>query len=167
MMPAAPARPAAPPRVQLVVFRVGGESYAVDVFAVERVLRYETPRPIPNVPAWLEGVMDYGGRVVPVIDLRTRFDLPLADDRANARIVVFVTGDERVAATVDAVDEVATVDAAAMEEPPPIFRGLARQYVRALVRRGDEVTVVLDAAQLLNSRERIVLDQAMTEMTHG
>ncbi|MEA3246562.1 MAG: chemotaxis protein CheW [Gemmatimonadota bacterium] len=167
MMSATPARPAAPPRVQLVAFRVGGASYAVDVFSVERVLRYESPRPIPNVPAWLEGVIDYGGSVVPVIDLRTRFDLPLADDRSNARIVVFVHGDERVAASVDAVDEVATVDEAAMEEPPPIFRGLARQYLRALVRRGDTVTVVLDAAQLLNSRERIVLDQAMAETRNG
>src|SRR5581483_4266911 len=167
MVSAGSAKPAAPRRVQLVVFRAGGETYAVDVFSVERVLRYEPPRPIPNLPAWLEGVMEYGGCVVPVIDVRTRFDLPRADDRAHARIVVFVMGDERVAAIVDAVDEVATVDEAALEEPPPTFRGVARQYVRALVRRGGTVTVVLDAAQFLNPRERIVLEQATAELRNG
>jgi purine-binding chemotaxis protein CheW len=154
-------------RVQLVTFRVGAELYAADVFSVERVLRYTAPRPIPNVPAWLDGVMDYEGRVVPVIDLRTRFDLPLAEHRDQARILVFANGNDRIAGTVDSVDEVATVDKSALEDPPAIFRGLARQYLRALVRRGEQVIVVLDIAQLLNSRERIVLDQAVAETTNG
>ena len=150
-------------RKQLVTFRVGDQLYAADVFSVERVLRWTAPRAIPNVPAWLDGVIEYGGRAVPVIDLRTRFDLPLATTREQARILVFNTGEEWIAAAVDAVDEVATVDARDLEEPPTLFRGLARQYLRALVWRGDQVIVVLDVAQLLNSRERIVLQQAVAE----
>jgi purine-binding chemotaxis protein CheW len=154
-------------RVQLVTFRVGDQRYAADVFAVERVLRWTAPRAIPNVPAWLDGVIDHGGRSVPVIDLRARFDLPPAASRENARILVFTTGETQIAATVDAVDEVATVNKSALEDPPAIFRGLARQYLKALLRHGEDVTVVLDVTQLLNSRERIVLDQAMVEMTNG
>jgi purine-binding chemotaxis protein CheW len=150
-------------RKQLVTFRVGEQQYAADVFSVERVLRWTAPRAIPNVPAWLDGVIDYGGRVVPVVDLRTRFDLPVATARDGARILIFTTGESWIAATVDAVDEVATVDATDLEEPPALFRGLARQYLRALLRRGERVIVVLDIAQLLNSRERIVLDQAVAE----
>ena len=154
-------------RTQLVVFRVGGDTYAVEVFSVERVLRYEKPRPIPNVPAWLDGVIDYGGEAVPVIDLRTRFDLPSSLDVGHARVLVFTVDGRRIAATVDSVDEIVTVEAAALEDPPPIVNGLARQYLRALLRRDDVVTVVLDIAQLLNSRERIVLDKAMAETTNG
>ena len=75
-------------RTQLVTFRVGEDLFAADIFSVERVLRFTVPRPIPNVPAWLEGVMDYGGRVVPVIDLRTRFELGAASARDSARILV-------------------------------------------------------------------------------
>ena len=111
--------------------------------------------------------MDYGGRAVPVIDLRTRFDLPIATAREQARILIFTTGEEWIAAAVDAVDEVATIDARELEESPPIFRGLARQYLRALVRRGNQVIVVLDVAQLLNARERIVLQQAVEIPTNG
>lgn len=170
------AKPAPKPvveRAQLVVFRVGDQRYAADVFSVERVLRYSAPRAIPNVPAWLEGVIEYAGCAVPVIDLRARFDLPAAVDRSAARILVFIVGGEEssarayIAAAVDGVDEVTTVEKTALEDPPAVFRGLARQYLNALVRLGGTVIVVLDVAQLLNSRERIVLDQAMAETTNG
>jgi purine-binding chemotaxis protein CheW len=154
-----------PERVQLVTFRVGEEPFAADIFAIERVLRFVAPRPIPNVPGWLEGVIDYGGRVVPVIDLRARFELPAAASREAARIlVVVVAPDEWVAVIVDAVDEVTTVAPDQLAPPPPIFRGLARQYLRAIVRprtEGEPVIVLLDVAQLLTTRERIVLEQAV------
>lgn len=159
-----PAKGAKSSRIQLVTFRVGDDRFAVDIFVVERVLRFTPPRPIPNVPAWLEGVIDFGGKVVPVIDLRTRFELPQAASREGARLLVVNTGTDWMAAIVDAVDEVATVTDAQLEAPPAIFRGLARQYLKALVRReqdGEPPLVVLDVAQLLTARERIVLEQAV------
>jgi purine-binding chemotaxis protein CheW len=154
-------------RAQLVTFRVGGEHYAADVFSVERVLPWTAPRPIPNVPAWLDGIITHDARVVPVIDLRTRFGLPAAAAREHARIVVFNDGAALIAAAVDAVDEVVTVPRTALEDPPDMVRGLARQYLKALLRQDDRVTVVLDVAQLLNSRERVVVNQAMAETTNG
>ncbi len=153
-------------RTQLVVFRVGDDRFAADIFAVERVLRFTAPRPIPNVPAWLEGVIDYGGRVVPVIDLRMRFELPAAASRESARILVVVAGDEWIAAIVDGVDEVITVTAAQLEPPPPLFKGLAKQYLRALVRRSDHVIVALDVAQLLTAREQVILEQVVAGAVH-
>jgi purine-binding chemotaxis protein CheW len=157
-------------RMKLVTFHVGDDRFATDIFAVERVLRFTPPRPIPNVPAWLEGVIDYGGRVVPVIDLRARFELPAAASRDGARILVFVVGDDWIGAIVDKVDEVATVYESQLEPPPTIFRGLARQYLRALIRSardGDPVTVMLDVSELLTARERIVLDHAVAGVVAG
>ncbi len=151
-------------RTQLVTFRVGEDTFAADIFSVERVLRFQQPRPIPNVPAWLEGVIDYGGRVVPVIDLRARFELGPAPSRESARILVVVAGEDWIGAIVDGVDEVLTVTHAQLTPPPALFKGLAKQYLRALVRRKTEeepVIVVLDVAQLLSARERIVLEQAV------
>jgi purine-binding chemotaxis protein CheW len=151
-------------RTQLVTFRVGDDLFAADIFSVERVLRYSAPRPIPNVPAWLEGVIDYGGRVVPVIDLRARFELSPAPNRDAARILVTVAGENWIGAIVDGVDEVVTIATTQLDPPPALFKGLAKPYVRALVRAKTEeepVTVVLDVAQLLTARERIVLEQAV------
>jgi purine-binding chemotaxis protein CheW len=152
-------------RTQLVTFRVGDNLFAADILSVERVLRYAAPRPIPNVPAWLEGVIDYGGRVVPVIDLRARFELGAAPRRGSERILVAVAGEDWIGAVVDGVDEVLTVANDELAPPPAIFQGLARQYLRALVRPRTEegpMIVVLDVAQLLTARERIVLEQAVS-----
>jgi len=129
-------------RTQLVVFRVGDDRFAA------------------------EGVIDYGGRVVPVIDLRMRFELPAASSRESARILVVVAGDEWIAAIVDGVDEVITVTAAQLEPPPPLFKGLAKQYLRALVRRSDHVIVALDVAQLLTAREQVILEQVVAGAAH-
>jgi purine-binding chemotaxis protein CheW len=151
-------------RTQLVTFRVGEDLFAADIFSVERVLRFSVPRPIPNVPAWLEGVIDYGGRVVPVVDLRARFELGAAAARDSARILVVVAGDDWIGAIVDGVNEVLTVMSDQLSPPPALFKGLARQYLRALVRGKTEeepVIVVLDVAHLLTARERIVLEQVV------
>jgi chemotaxis signal transduction protein len=79
-----------------------------------------------------------------------------------------VAGDEWIGAIVDAVDEIVTVTADQLAPPPPLFKGLAKQYLRALVRRhneGEQVIVLLDVAQLLTTRERIVLEQAVAGAT--
>jgi purine-binding chemotaxis protein CheW len=165
---ATPPKGPAGERTQLVTFRVGENVFAADIFSVERVLRFTPPREIPNVPAWLEGVIDYGGRVVPVIDLRARFELAAAPRRESARILVIVAGDEWIGAVVDGVDEVLTVTADQLSPPPTLFKGLAKQYLRALVRAKKEeepVIVVLDVAQLLTARERLVLEQVVAGAT--
>ena len=153
-------------RLQLVTFRVGEELFAADIMSVERVLRYTAPRPIPNVPAWLEGVIDYRGRVVPVIDMRARFELGATTRRESARILIVAAGDDWIGAVVDRVDEVLSVKSDRLSTPPAFFKGLAKAYLRALVRPEAEdgpVIVVLDAAQLLTARERIVLEQAVKD----
>jgi purine-binding chemotaxis protein CheW len=161
---AAPGAARGPERMQLVTFRVGDELFAADVMSVERVLRYSAPRPIPNVPAWLEGVIDYGGHVVPVIDMRARFELDAAARRESARILIVAAGDDWIGAIVDAVEEVVSVPRDRLSPPPAFFKGLAKSYLRAIVRPEHEdgaAIVVLDTAQLLTARERIVLEQAV------
>lgn len=146
--------------LKLVTFSLGGDLYATDIFSVERVLRYAAPRAVPNSPAWLPGVIDHEGRVVPVIDLRARFELPAAAPGAETRIIVFDVSGQWVAAVVDTVLAVVTVTPDDIEEPPPLFRGLTRDYLTGLLRQPNGVVVVLNANRLLTSQERLVLEEA-------
>ena len=143
---------------QIVTFRLGDDLFAADIAAVERVLRYTAPTPVPNVPAWIEGVVDYQGRVVPVINLRARFELPAAPVKNETRVLVFNSGGEFIAATVDAVLEVAPLDAASLAPPPPLFRGVAGEYLRGIVRRGERLIIYLDVERLLSTTERLSLE---------
>ena len=145
---------------KIVTFRLGEDFFAADIYSVERVLRYQAPTPIPNVPHWIEGVIEYLGRVVPVIDLRRRFELEAAPVEAQTRILVFNAGGEWVAALVDAVLEVSGLDPAAVSPPPSLFRGLSAEYLKGIVRRKDRLVVLLDVGRLLSSTDRLALEAA-------
>ena len=121
------------------------------------------PTPVPNVPEWIEGVIDYQGRVVPVINLRHRFEMSNAPVASDARILVLTVDDEWVAATVDGVLDVSALDPSRLAPPPPLFKGLAASYVRGVVRRGERLVVFLDVPNLFATDERIVLERPLEE----
>jgi purine-binding chemotaxis protein CheW len=112
------------------------------------------------VPEWIDGVIDYQGRVVPLINMRRRFELPAAAPAPETRILVFNAGGEWIGGVVDAVLDVAALDAGKLAPPPPLFRGLAGEYLLGIVRRGERLVVFLDVAKLLSTGERLILEQA-------
>lgn len=146
---------------QIVVFDAAGERFAADIFAVERVLRFVPPRVLPSAAPWLRGVMDHGGTAIPVVDLRERLGLPRQEPTDASRVLVVRVGEAKVGVTVDAVQAVRTVEASAIEPPPAIYRGLAREYLEGVVRDGGEILVLLDTAHLLTSTERIAMEKMM------
>lgn len=147
-------------RAQIVTFRLGDDLFAADINSVERVLRYKQPSPVPNVPEWIEGVIEYQKRVLPVVDLRARFSMERASVGGDTRILVFNGGGEFVAVTVDAVLEVAALDPATLAPPPALFRGLAGEYLKGIVRRADRLVIFLDVERLLSTTERLALETA-------
>ena len=147
---------------KLVVFEVGDDLFAASVQSVERVLRHQPARPVPDVPAWVDGVIEYRDRVVPVINLRRRFELPEAELRPEARTLVMNARGEWIAVAVDAVLEVSGTPGE-FTPPPPFFRGLAGEYLQGLVKRGDRLVIVLDVDRLLTAQERLRLGSATAE----
>ncbi|HET9796996.1 MAG TPA: chemotaxis protein CheW, partial [Gemmatimonadaceae bacterium] len=70
---------------KLVTFRLGDDLFAADIFSVERVLRYTAPTAVPDMPDYIEGVIDYQGRVVPIVNLRRRFEMSEGEVRNETR----------------------------------------------------------------------------------
>ncbi len=155
--------------VQLVVFRVGGHQFAFDILSVQRIVRYAAPAAVPRAPAFLEGVLQIEGAVVPVIDLRKRFELPVPGARAgdDARIMVVDVGGATVGLVVDAASEILRVGADAIHSPPPVVQGLAAAYVQGVVTLPGRTVVLLHAARLLSSTEKIALQPGGAESAHG
>jgi purine-binding chemotaxis protein CheW len=146
------------PVVQMVTFRLGGDLFAADIHGVERVLRRQEPTPVPNVPDWIIGVIEYQKRVVPVIDLRARFEMDATDATNETRVLVFNAEDQWIAGVVDAVLDVAAMDKASVQPPPPLFRGLAGEYLKGIVRRDNKLVMLLDVTKLLTATERLALE---------
>lgn len=144
---------------QIVTFRIGQDLFAADVRAVERVLRHQTPTPVPNVPGWVSGVLEYLKRVVPVIDMRARFEAPTAAPTNETRVLIFNVAGNWVGGVVDAVLDVTAVDRGQVEPSPALFRGFAAQYMHGIVRREGKLVILLDVERLLTATERVALDK--------
>jgi purine-binding chemotaxis protein CheW len=154
-------RQAAVPQIQLVTFRLGREEFGLDVFATHEILRYQEPTPVPRAPEFVEGVIDVRGTLVPVVDLRRRFEVPDAPVNDETRVVLVEHGGERLGLVVDAVTEVLRVPETAVSAPPAYIRGLAAEFVRGIVRPdGGRLIVLIDIERILSSQERIALEQA-------
>jgi purine-binding chemotaxis protein CheW len=137
---------------RLVTFRVGEHLFAAEISAVQRVLRYEAPRALPDMPDWMEGVVDYQGTMVPVIDMRRRFGLSAPAPGQQARLVVCTAPGGLAAMLVDAVLDVKPIQPEDLMDPPELFRGLAGEYLKGLMRRQGQLVVVLDVESLLSSQ---------------
>ena len=148
---------------KLVTFRLGDDHFAADIFSVERVLRYTAPTSVPDMPEYIEGVIDYQGRVVPIVNLRRRFEMADVEVRNETRILILHSGGEWIGVVVDAVTAVTAFDPATVAPPPNLFRGLAGEYLKGIVRMGEKLVIFLDVERLLSSTERIALDRAGTE----
>ena len=150
-------RQAAVPQVQLVTFRIGGEEFGLDVFQVHEILRFTEPTAMPKAPAFVEGVLDVRGTLVPVVDLRKRFevhDLRYDDD---TRIIVVDFQGERLGLIVDEVTEVLRAPETAVTAPPQYVKGLAAEFIRGIVRLENRLVVLLDLDRILSSQERMQL----------
>jgi purine-binding chemotaxis protein CheW len=148
--------------VQLVVFRVGSQAFAVNIFQAERILRYQEPTPLPNAPAFLEGVFPFGDQVIPLVDLRKRLGVP-APVRDETRVVVLTLEVGPVGVVVDAVLAVRKVPAEQISPPSTLVKGLAAEYIHGLVVVEGRTVVILAASRLLSSSEQISVRDLLVE----
>jgi purine-binding chemotaxis protein CheW len=146
----------------LVLFTVDGTVFALPVEAVERVMRWAEPEGDPALPAWIEGVLCFADRTLAVVDLNKRFSTAprehsAAARSAHTRTLILKLGSLWVAAIVDAVLEVATIDAAGIEALRLAAGEPAVPVVLGVCERKGQRVVVLDTARLFTSDERALL----------
>src|SRR3989475_7292496 len=139
--------------VQLVTFRIAGQDFAFNIFQVERILRYDAPAPLPKAPDFLEGILQYQGTAVPLIDLRKRLGAP-APLREETRIVVLQWDGSKLGIVVDAVTEVLQLLATEVTAPPTIVKGLAAEYITGLIVK-DGRTIDRKSTRLNSSHSQI------------
>jgi len=153
---------------RLVIFKLGDGLFAMDIFAVHRVVRYGGASAVTDVPGWIEGVLEYEGQVIPIVDLRRRMELPRDGVKPETRVLVLNTFSGWVGAVVDAVLEVAVVPVSDIAPPPSLFRGLSAEFMKGIARLGGErLAVMLDADRVLESTDRIVLEADGAELGAG
>jgi purine-binding chemotaxis protein CheW len=132
-------------------FQVGDEVYATNVKFVREIVRMQRLTTVPEVPHYVRGVMNLRGKVIPVMDVRLRFDLPLRvyDDRTC--IIVVQVWEYLVGLVVDRVADVLDIHEDQVETPRAAQGSRALHYLTGLAKVGDQVRLLLDVERLLAS----------------
>jgi purine-binding chemotaxis protein CheW len=128
----------------VVIFRLAEEYYALDIQAVQEIVRMQTITSIPGAEAWVEGITNLRGRVVPVLDLRRRCGVPAGDHTAETRIVVVSSASGMVGLIVDAVTEVLRIPAEHVEPPSAIVSVPENTYLRGIAKLPDRLVSLMD-----------------------
>ena len=129
---------------QYLTFTLDGEEYAVDILRVQEIRGYSSVTSIPNAPAYVKGVMNLRGTVVPVFDMRTKFGMePRAYDRFTVIVVVNVRT-RVVGLVVDSVSDVLDIAASAIEPTPDRGAGVDTTVMQGIARTNDRLVTLLD-----------------------
>jgi purine-binding chemotaxis protein CheW len=149
---------------QLVVFDLANEHYGVDIGTVDRIIYLQPITAVPQAPPFVEGITNLRGMVLPVVDLRKRFGLPIEGTNGDGRIVVVEMGDTRVGMIVDGVSEVLHVSEDDIEPPSPLVTSVDSSFITGIAKVDERLVILLDLDKVLSSEEQAGL-QALTPDT--
>ena len=132
-----------------LTFRLGDEDYALEIRHVTEIVGMQKITEVPDMPGYVKGVVNLRGQVIPVIDMRLRFNMVDREYDERTCIIVINIRCRQVGLVVDTVNEVSSIDESNVSPPPRAAGADCALYVRGLGKVGDEVKILLDAGQLL------------------
>jgi purine-binding chemotaxis protein CheW len=144
-------------RIQLIVFSLTEVEFAVPIRQVWRVepAGEHSVTKVPRAPAFLEGVINVRGQVVPVLDLKKRFGLPLVERPPKARILITEIETQRVGLLVDTVSDILWVPTERIDPPPPMVAQISGVFVQGVAKLEKErLLIILDLEEILSRSER-------------
>lgn len=145
--------------VQMVAFKLEKEEFAVDIQQVREVLKMTQVTPLPQSAYYIEGVINLRGEVIPVVDLRKRFELTEEARNEQTRIIIVEIKGNDVGLIVDSVTEVLRFPAAAIQPPPSRIAGTRADLIKGVGKIEDRLLIVLDLEKILTTEEVIALDE--------
>ena len=143
--------------LQLVGFRIDVKQYAVDIGRVIEIIYYKTATPLPQSPAFIEGVVDLRGIVIPVLDLKKRLRLPSTSTERPHHILIVRVQDKTIGMVVDEVKQVLQIDESQIQSPQKILKGAASKHLQGICKLNDQLVFILSLDTLLSGDEQAQL----------
>ncbi|WP_022947887.1 chemotaxis protein CheW [Methylohalobius crimeensis] len=139
--------------LQWVTFRLGNETYGINVMQVKEVLRVSEIAPVPGAPDYVIGIINLRGNVVTVVDTRSRFGLPPKPSDGMSRIVIIESAEQVIGILVDSVAEVVELRATEIETAPNVGNEDSARYIQGVTSRGGNLLILVDLNKFLTEEE--------------
>lgn len=147
---------------QLIVFTVGDEEYGLNVLKVQEIIRYVKPTKIPHTTDYVEGVINFRGEVIPVVNLRKRFALPLREQDDYSVIIVIESDGKITGLTVDSVSDILNLPEDKIQETPEFASREKTKFLRAMGKIGSRLILLLDLEKIIDLEKEE--EEALAEM---
>jgi purine-binding chemotaxis protein CheW len=134
---------------QLVAFHLAGETYGVDIALINEIIRMREITFIPRTPPEVEGIINLRGKIVPIVDLRKRMELPTVPQTSATRMIVLAFEEHIVGIIVDRVEGVVRLSDSDIELPSQLITRRDQDYVRAVGKTGDKLVILLNIQKVL------------------
>lgn len=142
---------------QIVSFRLANEEYGVDIMRVQEIILMGQITKMPEVPDFICGLINLRGHVIPIVDLRKRFALPVTESNEHTRIIVVNVANKTIGMVVDAVNEVLRINDSQIEPPPSSVAGIDHSYITGLIKFEDKLLILLSIENILSQDEKAKL----------
>jgi len=147
--------------IQIVGFRIGRETFGLPISIVREIVRVPEITAVPNAPDYIEGVINLRGKIIPVIDLRKRFQADSAVPHNKNRIVVVEADGRLVGLIVSSASEVLRIPPSEIEGPQNVFQEGDPSYVTGVAKQNGRLVILLDIHKILRRNERHSLSEAV------
>ncbi|GIP21447.1 MULTISPECIES: chemotaxis protein CheW [Paenibacillus] len=145
--------------IKVIVFKLGHEEYGIEVDKVQTIERIMPITRVPKTFAFVKGVINLRGVVIPVIDLRGRFGLPEAEFTEQSRIIIVNAEELEVGFIVDSANDVIDLNTDIIDSPPEVVGGIKAKYLDGVARISEErLLIMLNLSEVLNRSEIIQLE---------
>jgi purine-binding chemotaxis protein CheW len=137
--------------LQLVSFKIENEEFGIDIFRVKEINRMMQVSKVPNAPHYVEGVVNLRGKIIPVVDIRSRLHLTKKVYDKNTRIIVVELDTSTVGFVVDEVREVLRLPVSITEQPPSIVGSIDSDFIKSVGKLDDLILILLDLEKILEA----------------
>lgn len=143
---------------QFLTFELAGEAYGIEILKVQEIRGWEPIRKIPNTPDYLKGALNLRGSIVPIIDLRERFNMEKVEYSPITVVIVMCVETEATGSTVmgivaDAVSDVLDIDLSEIKDAPNLGSKINTRYIRGMYVGKHSMVMLLDVDKLLDPEE--------------
>jgi purine-binding chemotaxis protein CheW len=138
---------------EFLAFRIGSEEYGIDILRVQEIRSYEEPTRMANVPAFIKGVINLRGVIVPIVDMRMKFNLDQVNYDDLTVVIMLNIGTQVMGMVVDGVSDVITLAPEQLRPVPELSSAIGNEHLLAIGSVEDRMLILLDIVKLMSSAE--------------
>lgn len=139
--------------IQIIVFDLINELCGVETEQVNEIVRYQEVTKVPEMPDFIEGIINLRGKVIPIINLNKRFHLGNTPPDKNTKIIITNINDQQVGFIVDNVSEIVRLSDENIESPPELIKKWSKKYIKYVAKFKEKLINVLDLKSILTDEE--------------